>query len=60
MDLWRQGVASEVGLCLLPMVRLTSESKYEDADWMPIPYGGTRLTDRQLQLLSRDYQKRFT
>lgn len=60
LDLWRQGLAAEVGLALLPMLRLTSESKYEDADWISIPYGGTRLTDRQLELLSGAYKKKFT
>lgn len=61
MDLWQQGLAAEVGLALLPMVRLTGdESGYATAEWMHIPYGGSRLTDRQLELLSRDYQKRFT
>lgn len=60
MDLWRQGLAAEVGLALLPMVRLTSESNYENADWMHIPYGGTRLNKQQLEKISRDYKKSFT
>lgn len=60
MDLWQRGLAAEVGLCLLPMVRLTSESGYETADWMGIPFGGTRLTDRQLELISRDGKKEYT
>lgn len=60
MALWKQGLANEVGLSLLPMMRLTSQSKYEDADWISIPYGGHRLSDKQLESLGRDYKKRFT
>lgn len=60
MDLWQRGLAADVGLALLPMMRLTSESKYEDADWMHIPYGGSRMSDRQLERVSAEFQKRFT
>lgn len=60
-DLWRNGLAAEVGLCLQPMMRLTTDPKgYPEPSWKDIVFGCKKLDAIELENLSREHGKTYT
>ncbi|XP_055696389.1 D-aspartate oxidase [Lutzomyia longipalpis] len=60
-DLWKSGLAPEVGVCLQPIIRVVSNAKnYDIPKWSKIPFGCTSLSEDQLRILSQDHKKNYT
>uniref|UniRef100_A0A1L8E2I9 Putative d-aspartate oxidase n=1 Tax=Nyssomyia neivai TaxID=330878 RepID=A0A1L8E2I9_9DIPT len=59
-DLWRNGFAQEVGVCLHPIISVSSDKKYDIPKWSKIPFGCTSLSKDQLRVLSNEHKKNYT
>lgn len=61
IELWRNGLAGEVGLSMMPAIRVTNDpSGYTNPIWSDIPLGFTRLNEDELERLSKEYGQKFT
>lgn len=60
-ELWKNGLAAELGICLLPMVRVTSSNDQQDEPmWTDIPFGFKKLTSEQLAVYSNEHGIKYT
>lgn len=59
-NLWKSGLASETGLCLLPVSRVTSEiNKKLEPLWIKIVYGAHRFTSNELKALNEQHKANY-
>ncbi|XP_015433999.1 PREDICTED: D-aspartate oxidase [Dufourea novaeangliae] len=55
-EFWRTGRASEIGISLLPIYRVTSDPHgFPDSSWTKLVYGAHRLTSKDLTRLNEEY-----
>lgn len=56
-EMWKNGFANELGICLLPMVRFSSvvENLGENDQWLDIPFSCEKLTKEQLAMYSKEH-----
>ncbi|XP_012277457.1 D-aspartate oxidase [Orussus abietinus] len=58
---WTSKFASEAGVCLIPVTRLTSSvKKYPEPKWASNVYGIQELTSEQLRELNEEHKARYT
>ncbi|XP_043487756.1 D-amino-acid oxidase [Polistes fuscatus] len=55
---WKSGLAKEVGLCLLPTTRVTSETN-DDLSWLKLVYGVHHLTKDELTKLNKEHKSNY-
>lgn len=61
MELWKNGLADEAGICLQPMIRISTDPNgYPEPAWKNIVYGLQTLNEKQLKEISNEYNKKFT
>lgn len=60
-EMWQNGFAAELGICLQPMVRISSKNEETDARmWADIPFGYKKLTSEQLAVFSKEHGIDYT
>lgn len=60
-DLWSAGLANDLGVCLQPVLRLTTNSEgYPKPSWQNIVYGCEKLSEQQLRSLSAEHKRNYT
>lgn len=59
-ELWKDGKAAEVGICLLPVTRLISDPQGFNPCWSRIVFGFTPLSYDQLDRYSLQHSIRYT
>lgn len=53
---WRSGLASEMGIALLPIYRVTSDPRgYSDSSWTKLVHGAHRLAPDELSRLNDEH-----
>ncbi|XP_076236568.1 D-aspartate oxidase-like [Calliopsis andreniformis] len=57
--LWKQGLSSETGICLLPVYRVTSDPKRYDSSWIELVHGAHRMTTKELAKLNEEHQSNY-
>ncbi|CAK9805060.1 D-aspartate oxidase [Anthophora quadrimaculata] len=58
---WKGGLASEVGLSLVPMYRFTSDPDgFSDSSWSEVVYGAHRLTKKELEKWNEEHTTNYT
>ncbi|KAL2712211.1 D-aspartate oxidase [Vespula squamosa] len=58
--LWRTGLAKETGLCLLPIIRVTSENNHtNEIPWIKLVYGIHSLTIDELKKLNEEHKSNY-
>jgi D-amino-acid oxidase len=61
LDLWQKGKAAEVGICMIPVYRLTTEpGGYPDPEYKNVVFGYTRLNEKQLNQLIKEHGRNYT
>lgn len=61
LELWKSGLAAEAGVCLQPMIRISTDPNgYPEPSWKNIVYGLQTLNESQLKEISKEYKKKFT
>lgn len=56
LKLWQSGDAHEAGICLLPVVQLTTESGGVQAPWRNIVFGCTDLDANAIERYSKEHK----
>ncbi|OAD57664.1 D-amino-acid oxidase [Eufriesea mexicana] len=57
---WKAGLASEVGVSLVPIYRVTSNPDgFPDSSWTKLVYGARRLSPKELEELNAEYKANY-
>lgn len=59
LKLWQSGDASEAGVCLLPVVELTTESGGVQAPWRHLVFGCTDLDAKTVEQYSKEHRRDY-
>lgn len=60
-ELWKNGLAEEVGVTMVPIYRLTTESEcQQDPCWKNIVFGFKVLDENELRLLGTEHGRNYT
>lgn len=59
LKLWQSGDAYEAGVCLLPVVQLTTDSGGVQAPWRNIVFGCTDLNTKTLEQYSKEHKRHY-
>lgn len=59
-ELWLSEDAGEAGICLIPVIRLTTTDTPVDDFWKDIVYGCQELTPELLREYNRNRVKKYT
>lgn len=57
--LWQNGDAYEAGICLLPVIQLTTESGGINAPWRHIVFGCTDLDAKAIEQYGRMHKRNY-
>ncbi|XP_055294813.1 D-aspartate oxidase-like [Sitodiplosis mosellana] len=57
--LWKDGVAEEAGVSLLPVTRMTTEDQSYDVPWKDVVFGCTDMTKETLERLSAEHKRKY-
>lgn len=57
--LWKEGNATEAGVSLLPVIRITTESQPYDVLWKKVVFGCTDMTKKTLERLSAEHNRNY-
>lgn len=60
LSLWKQGLASEAGICLQPVIRLFTDEDIQIPDWLKIPFGAFMMPKKEVEKLSKLHNKEYT
>lgn len=58
-QLWKEGHADKVGLCLVPVTELTTDYDEINPIWKDIVYGFQRLSDNNVNKLIEEHQHNY-
>ncbi|XP_054000093.1 D-aspartate oxidase [Hylaeus anthracinus] len=59
-NFWKSGQASETGVSLVPVCRVTSDPKgYIDSSWTKLVYGAHKLTAKELEKLNEEHKSNY-
>lgn len=58
---WKSDLAAEIGVSLLPVVRVYNEKSIHDfaLKWVQLVYGGMELDEKYLEQFNADCKKKF-
>ncbi|XP_058059743.1 D-amino-acid oxidase-like [Anopheles bellator] len=60
-QLWTNGLAGRVGICLQPCMRLTTDPKgYPEPAWKEIVFGCEKISESDLKRLSKEHGRYYT
>lgn len=57
--LWKNGDAAEAGVSLLPVIRITTESKGFDVTWRDVVFGCTELNEKSIERFSQQHNRNY-
>lgn len=61
LELWRNGLASEAGICLQPMMRVVTDvQNTQDPPWKDVVFGYNRMDSAELNRLGVEHKKTYT
>lgn len=59
-QLWKAGLSSETGVCLIPVTRVTSEYKDDvEPEWKKLVYGFQKISNERLQRLNEEHKSNY-
>ncbi|KAL7297359.1 hypothetical protein TKK_0009749 [Trichogramma kaykai] len=59
-NFWKKGLAADIGLCLLPLYRVTHKPEgYPLPDWASAAYGAYELSDDELESFNRRHKSKY-
>lgn len=59
-QLWKAGLSSKTGVCLMPVTRVISDNKDDiNPEWAKIVYGIQKLSEKRLRLLNEEHKSNY-